>query len=103
MTERDPFERDLGQSFAPPPAPEALRRRVAGIPAEHPRRTVRSWRRWFDSATMPWAASLTAAFASLAIGIWIGASGVADVDNAGPDDELTAMAFPAAGMMGDDL
>jgi hypothetical protein len=52
---------------------------------------------------MPWAASMTAGFASLAIGIWLGLSGVAPLDSSGPADELTAMAFPGANLMGDDL
>ena len=104
MTERDPFERDLGRMLAAKPAPDALRRQVAGIPHAYPRRARSPWRSWFDGATAPWAASMTAGFASLAIGIWLGASGL-NLDNgsAGAEDELTAMAFPGANLMEDDL
>lgn len=105
MMERDPFERDLERMLAAKPAPDALRRQIAGIPDAHPRRARSPWRSWFDSATMPWAASMMAGFASLAIGIWLGLSGMTPVDsgNSGPEDELTAMAFPGANLMGDDL
>ena len=107
MTERDPFERDLGRMLAARPAPDTLRRQIAGIPDAHPRRARSAWRSWFgswfDSATMPWAAGMTAGFASLAIGIWLGVSGLAPVDDRRPADELTAMAFPGANLMGDDL
>jgi hypothetical protein len=105
MTERDPFERDLGRMLAAKPAPDALRRQIGGIPDAHPRRARSPWRSWFDGATAPWAASMMAGFASLAIGIWLGASGL-NLDNrndTGGDDELTAMAFPGANLMEDDL
>ena len=104
MTERDPFERDLGRMLAARPAPDAVRRQIAGIPEAHPRRARSPWRSWFDSATMPWAASMMAGFASLAIGIWLGLSVLAPHDSGGQArDELTAMAFPGANLMGDDL
>lgn len=113
MTERDPFEHDLGRMLAAKPAPGALRRQIAGIPDAHPRRARSPWRSWFgswfDSATMPWAASMVAGFASLAIGIWLGLGGLAPLDNSGQGqsdqagDELTAMAFPGANLMEDDL
>lgn len=104
MTERDPFERDLGRMLAAKPAPDALRRQVAGIPDAYPRRARSPWRGWFDGATAPWAASMMAGFASLAIGVWLGASGLnLDNGNSGAGDELTAMAFPGANLMEDDL
>lgn len=104
MTERDPFERELGRLMNPRPAPAELQRRIARIPLEHPRprgeRPARSWRRWFGAGSAPWAVSLTAAFASLAVGFWLGFSGVADdtdaVDTASlnNDEELVALVFP---------
>jgi|SRR5688572_2206853 hypothetical protein len=105
MTERDPFERDLGRMLAAKPAPDALRRQIGGIPDAHPRRARSPWRSWFDGATAPWAASMMAGFASLAIGIWLGASGLAPLEdrNTGAGDELTAMAFPGVNLMEDDL
>ena len=55
----------------PRPAPVDLQRRIARIPLEHPRprgeRAAPSWRRWLYGASTPWAASFTAAFASLAV------------------------------------
>src|SRR5262245_45851539 len=110
MTGHDPFERDLERMLAARPAPEALRRQIAAIPMQHPRPARSTWRGWLASwsggTTMPWAASMTAGFASLAIGIWLGLSGVS-IDNDGRGngggDELASMAFPGANMMGDDL
>ncbi|MGH6894200.1 MAG: hypothetical protein ACREEP_18290 [Dongiaceae bacterium] len=94
MTERDPFERDLGRSMEARRAPDALRRRIASIPLDHPRRPRESrLRQWFDAATAPWAASLTAALASLAIGFWLGFSGFVDTTDAGNDEELVSLVF----------
>src|SRR5262245_56719005 len=102
MTERDPFEHDLGRMLAAKPAPDAVRRQIARIPDDHPQRARSPWRSWFDGATMPGAASMMAGFASLAIGIWLGVSGVAPLDQPGQGngqaDELTAMAFPGANL-----
>ncbi|HET6619629.1 MAG TPA: hypothetical protein VFG64_06790 [Dongiaceae bacterium] len=108
MTERDAFERDLGQSMAPRPAPAELQRRVARIPLEHPRplgeRPVRWWRSWLGAASAPWAVSLAGALASLAVGFWLGFSGLADtadtsdVASAGNDEELVALVFPSVPM-----
>jgi hypothetical protein len=101
MTERDPFERELGRAMAPRPAPAELQRRIARIPFEHPRprgeRPARSWRRWFAAASVPWAASMTAALASLAVGFWLGFSGLADTGTAyaGNDEELVSVVFPS--------
>jgi hypothetical protein len=101
MTEHDPFERDLGRSMEPRPAPADLQRRIARIPLEHPRprgeRPPFSWRRWFNAGSAPWAASMTAAFASLAVGFWLGFSGIADTDTtmASNDEDLVALVFPS--------
>jgi hypothetical protein len=102
MTERDPFERELGRAMEPRPAPADLQRRIARIPLEHPRprgeRPARSWRRWFDAVSAPWAASMTAAVASLAVGFWLGFSGLADTISpayAGNDEELVSLVFPS--------
>jgi len=102
MTERDPFERELGRVMEPRPAPPELQRRIARIPLEHPRprgeRPAHSWRRWFDAGSAPWTASLTAALASLAVGFWLGFSGLADATDtayAGNDEELASLVFPS--------
>jgi len=86
----------------PRPAPAELQRRIARIPLEHPRprgeRPAHSWRRWFDAASAPWAASLTAALASLAVGFWLGFSGFADTTDtvyASNDEELASLVFPS--------
>ena len=101
MTERDPFERELGRVMEPRRAPADLQRRIARIPLEHPRprgdRIAQSWRRWFDAASAPWAASLTAALASLALGFWLGFSGLGDTGAAyaDTDEELVSLVFPS--------
>jgi hypothetical protein len=101
MTEHDPFERDLGRSMEPHPAPADLQRRIARIPLEHPRprgeRRLSPWRRWLTAGSAPWAASMTAAFASLAVGFWLGFSGIGDSDTtvAGNDEDLVALVFPS--------
>jgi len=111
MTEHDAFERDLGRSMEPRPAPADLQRRIARIPLEHPRprgeRRPSSWRRWFNAGSVPWAASMTAAFASLAVGLWLGVSGIADTDTtlaSNNDEELVAAVFPSVPttMMGEE-
>lgn len=101
MTERDPFERDLGRSMAPRSAPAELQRRIARIPLEHPRdgRPARSWLGWLRGDGAPWAAGLACAFASLAIGFWLGFSGlvddagIGDTPSAGADEDLVALVF----------
>ncbi|HEV8388585.1 MAG TPA: hypothetical protein VGQ35_02020 [Dongiaceae bacterium] len=105
MTERDPFERELGRLMNPRPAPAELQRRIARIPLEHPRprgeRPARSWWRWFSAGSAPWAVSLTAAFASLAIGFWLGFSDLADTADgtdsvyASNDEQLASLVFPS--------
>ena len=101
MTERESFERDLERSIGPRPASADLQRRIARIPLEHPRprgeRQPFSWRRWFNAGSAPWAASMTAAFASLAVGFWLGFSGIADTDVtvASNDEELVSLVFPS--------
>ncbi|HEX6121413.1 MAG TPA: hypothetical protein VFZ03_18345 [Dongiaceae bacterium] len=105
MTERDAFERDLGQSMAPRPAPAELQRRIARIPLDHPRprgeRPARGWRGWLGAVSAPWAASVAGALASLAVGFWLGFSGLAGtadtvgVASAGNDEELVALVFPS--------
>jgi hypothetical protein len=107
MTERDPFESELGRAMAPRPAPADLQRRIARIPLDHPRghRATRSWRRWFHGMSAPWAVSMTAAFASLAVGFWLGFSGLADpadAASASSDEELVSLVFPSVpASMGD--
>jgi hypothetical protein len=101
MTERDPFERELGRVLEPRPAPADLQRRIARIPLEHPRprgeRPARSWRLWFGAVSAPWAASMTAALASLALGFWLGFSGLDDAGTAyaDNDEELVSLVFPS--------
>lgn len=100
MTERDPFERDLGRLMRSHPAPESLQRRIADIPRDHPQRRqqpAQSWRRWLGLAAAPWTASVTAALASLAVGFWLGFSGlvgVTDTDT-GNDEDLVSLVFPS--------
>jgi hypothetical protein len=109
--ERDPFERELGRFMQPRPAPQDLQRRIADIPRDHPQRRPErrpgppmqfSWRRWLVGASAPWTASVTAAFASLAVGFWLGFSGVVDVIDTGNDEELVALVFPSAPTMGEE-
>lgn len=101
MTERDFFERQLERTMAPRPAPADLQRRIARIPLEHPRDAGPKpfWRRWLDGMSAPWAASMTAALASLAIGFWLGSSGLVettDIASASMDDEeLVSLVFPS--------
>lgn len=100
MTERDLFERELTRAMAPRPAPAELQRRIARIPLEHPRgaQSAPFWRRWLDAVSAPWAASMTAAFASLAIGFWLGFSGLVETTTttaAGTDEELVSLVFPS--------
>jgi len=105
MTEHESFERELGRSMEPRPAPAALQRRIARIPLEHPRprgeRPAPSWQRWFNAVSASWAASMTAAMASLAVGFWLGFSGLADTADAtdtaalGNDEQLAALVFPS--------
>jgi hypothetical protein len=99
MTEHDPFEQELGRLMEPRPAPAEVQRRIARIPLEHPRprgeRPARSWRSWFGANSAPWAAGLAGAFASLAVGFWLGFSGL-DAASANNDEELVALVFPSA-------
>ena len=86
--------------MAPRPAPADLQRRIARLPLEHPRdmRPAPFWRRWLDAVSAPWAASMTAALASLAIGFWLGFSGTVettDIASAGADEELVSLLFPS--------
>jgi hypothetical protein len=99
MTERDDFERELERGLSPRPAPDALQRRIARIPLDHPRkaRTKRSWLRWLSGEGAPWTAGLAGAFASLAVGFWLGFSGLVDsttiVDTASADEDVVALVF----------
>jgi hypothetical protein len=106
MTERDPFERELGRFMQPRPAPQDLQRRIADIPLEHPQRRpdrpAFSWRRWLAGVGAPWTASVTAALASLAVGFWLGFSGLVDVTDTGNDEELVALVFPSTPTMGEE-
>jgi hypothetical protein len=101
MTERDDFERKLERGMSPRRAPEDLQRRIARIPLDHPRaaRPKRSLLRWFSGDGVPWTAGLAGAFASLAIGFWLGFSGMVDgttiVDTAGSDEDVVALVFPS--------
>ena len=77
--------------MSPRRAPEDLQRRIARIPLDHPRgaRTKRSWL----------TAGLAGAFASLAIGFWLGFSGtvdsttIVDVASASADEDVVALVF----------
>jgi hypothetical protein len=99
MTERDDFDRDLERGLSPRRAPEDLQRRVARIPLDHPRgtRPKRSLLRWFSGDGAPWTAGLAGAFASLAIGFWLGFSGLVEsttiVDAASSDEDVVALVF----------
>ena len=61
----------------------------------------RSWLRWFSGDGAPWTAGLAGAFASLAVGFWLGFSGLVDsttiVDTASSssDDDVVALVFPS--------
>ena len=102
MTERDDFERELERGLSPRRAPEELQRRIARIPLDHPSgaRARRSWLRWFSDGA-PWTAGLAGAFASLAVGFWLGFSGMVDdttiVDSvsANSDEDVVALVFPS--------
>lgn len=101
MTERDPFERELGRFMQPRAAPQDLQRRIADIPRNHPQsRPTRpapfSWWRWLAGVGAPWTASVTAALASLAVGFWLGVSGLVEVADTANDEELVALVFPSA-------
>jgi hypothetical protein len=109
MTERDDFERELERGMSPRRAPEDLQRRITRIPLDHPRaaRTKRSWLGWLRGDAAPWTAGLAGAFASLAIGFWLGFSGLVDsttiVDTASSssDDDVVALVFPSVPTIGD--
>ena len=103
MTERDAFERELERGLSPRRAPADLQRRIARIPRDQPRgaRPKRSWLRWFSGDGAPWMVGLAGACASLAIGFWLGFSGVVDgtmiVDtaSASADEDVVALVFPS--------
>jgi hypothetical protein len=100
MTERDAFERQLERTLAPRSAPADLQRRIARIPLEHPRdeRAAPFWRRWLDAVSAPWAASMTAAVASLAVGFVLGFSGLVETTStasASTDEDLVSLVFPS--------
>jgi len=103
MTERDDFERELQRGLSPRRAPDVLQRRIGRIPLDHPRaaRTRRSWISWFSGDGAPWTAGLAGAFASLAIGFWLGFSGtvdgttMVDVASRGVDEDVVALVFPS--------
>ncbi|HKP25210.1 MAG TPA: hypothetical protein VJV39_15185 [Dongiaceae bacterium] len=100
MTERDSFEQELARGLSPRRAPEDLQRRIARIPLDHPRaaRRARSWLSWRGEIA-PWTAGLAGAFASLAIGFWLGFSGAVDsttiIDTASADEDVVALVFPS--------
>ena len=108
MTERD-FERELERGLSPRRAPEDLQRRIVRIPIDHPReaRAKRSWLHWFSGEGAPWAAGLAGAFASLAIGFWLGFSGtvngttIIDTASASADEDAVALVFPSVPTIGD--
>jgi hypothetical protein len=107
MTERD-FERELERGLSPRRAPEDLQRRIARIPLDHPRgaRRARSWLSWRGEVA-PWTAGLAGAFASLAVGFWLGFSGtvdsttIIDTASAGADEDVVALVFPSVPTIGD--
>ena len=107
MTERDDFERELERGMSPRRVPEDLQRRIARIPLDHPRgaRTKRSWLGWLRGDAAPWTAGLAGAFASLAIGFWLGFSGLVDgstiVDTTSSDEDVVALVFPSVPTIGD--
>ncbi len=92
--------------MAPRPAPADLRRRIGRIPLEHrrPAGAAPFWRRWLDAVSAPWAVSMTAALASLAIGFWLGFSGLVETTStasASADEALVSLVFPSVPTMGD--
>lgn len=93
--------------MAPRPAPTELQRRIARIPLDHPRAAGPEpfWRRWLETVSAPLAASMTAALASLAIGFWLGFSGLVETTSlasADTDEELVSLVFPSVpASMGD--
>jgi hypothetical protein len=109
MTERDDFERKLERGLSPRRAPDALQRRIARIPLDHPRkaRTRRSWLRWFSGDGAPWTAGLAGALASLAVGFWLGFSGtvdsttIVDTTSVSADEDAVALVFPSVPTIGD--
>jgi len=109
----DPFERNLQSGLAAERAPDSLQRRIAQVPLEHPRgarvglrqrRIGRSWfSPWFSGEAASWTTGLAAAAASLAIGFWLGFSGLA-ADESDGDDALVAMVFGDVSQnLGDEL
>lgn len=107
MTHNDPFERELEAGLAAERAPDSLYRRIAQIPLDHPRAAQaglwqRLFGRWFSAEAASWASGLAAAAASLAIGLWLGFSGVA-ADNE-TEDALVAVVYTGLpGSLGDAL
>jgi hypothetical protein len=107
MTERDDFERELERGLSPRRAPEDLQRRIARIPLDHSRaaRPKRSWLGWLRGDGAPWTAGLAGALASLAIGFWLGFSGLVDgttiVDGTSANDDVVALVFPSVPTIGD--
>jgi hypothetical protein len=109
MTERDDFERELERGLSPRRAPDAMQRRIARIPLDHPRaaQARRSWLSWLSGDGAPWTAGLAGALASLAIGFWLGFSGtvdgttIVDVASAGVDEDVVALVFPSVPAIGD--
>jgi hypothetical protein len=98
MTEHDSFEQELQRAMAPRSAPTELQRRIARIPLELPRPAGAApfWRRWLDAVSAPWAASMSAALASLAVGFWLGFSGLVETTStayASTDDDLASLVF----------
>ena len=102
MTENDRFEHELERALGPRSAPEDLQRRIAHIPLEHPRgerRAAPFWRRWLDGVSAPWAASMTAAAASLAVGFWLGFTGLVETTSSAyadtTDEDMVTLVFPS--------
>lgn len=99
MIEHDPFERELRAGLAAERAPDSLHRRIAEIPLEHlrPLRAAggptRLFGALFGRPGASWATSIAAAAASLAIGVWLGMSGLAATDVTGNEDALVALVF----------
>lgn len=93
---QDQFERDLQAGLTVEKAPDHLYRRIAQIPLEHPRGARTGfWQRLRDRwsvETTSWASGVAAAAASLAIGFWLGFSGMAPIDES-DGDSLVAIAF----------
>jgi dipeptide/tripeptide permease len=97
MTEHDPFERELRAGLAAERAPDGLQRRVAQIPLLHPRGArLTLWQRLaarWSAETTSWATGFAAAAASLVIGLWLGAAGIATDETSDTQDVFASVVY----------